>query len=269
MDRRNLENVVHHFCKKLEDAQARIAAGFGVEDIHQFRVEVKKLRAYLRLVATQGAPLGDIFPAPLKDFYQHLGQIRTIQLTREKLKHLEHDTSVLEVIITRLADEEEMFQQSGHDWSARVQLQGYELIWTSWLPEYLSDKKIQRFVNYKLASIRLCLLDIYSEDNLHQVRKELKDLLYVVKIFRNAWGIPFPVDWPVDVDSMTRMADSLGQYNDFRTWRTLLQSHEQFLPTTELEIVHHLLRQWEIEQADLFKSLLPDLEWMAHHFRKY
>lgn len=269
MDRRNLEKVVHQFCKRLEDAQARITAGFGVEDIHQFRVDVKKLRAYLRLVATQGAPLGDIFPSSLKDFYRHLGQIRTIQLTREKLKKLEHDTSVLEVMITRLADEEETLRHTNPELSLKVQLPGYELIWTSWLPDYLSDKKINRFVNYKLASIRLCLLDIYTEDNLHQVRKELKDLLYVEKIFRNAWGIPFPVNWPVDQESMARIADSLGQYNDYRTLHLLLASHEQFLPTEERTLVTHLLQQWEIEKADLFKTLLPDLEWMAHHFRRY
>lgn len=253
----------------MEDLQQELLTGFGMEDIHQYRLQIKRLRAFLRLSVTQGAPLGDIFLPALKEFYQQLGHIRTIQLCRTKLTELEHGSHNLEVIITRLADEETGWKEQAGRQSASLDMKHISGMWTSWLPDYLSDKKIHRFVSYKLASIRLCLLDMYSEENLHQVRKELKDLLYVVRIFRNAWGIPFPVDWPVDIDSMTRIADSLGQYNDFRTWRTLLLSHEQFLPTTELQIVHQLLRQWEIEQADLFKKLLPDLEWMAHHFRKY
>lgn len=269
MHRKNLEAVVLFFVRKMEDIQQDLLSGFGVEEIHQYRLQIKKLRAFLRLCITQGAPLGDVFPSALGNYYRHLGQIRTIQLTREKLKLLEHDTNALEVMITRLAYEEEDLRQSAPALSSEVDMQRHVLTWTSWLPEYLTDKKINRFVQYKLASIRLCLLDRYSDENLHQVRKELKDLQYGEKIFSNHWGISFPVNWPVDQTSMTRISDSLGQYNDYRSLQTLLSTHEQFLPTLENQLVKHLLQQWEIEKADLFKALLPDLEWMAHHFRKY
>jgi CHAD domain-containing protein len=54
---------------------------FDEDILHEFKVEVKKLRAFLRLINTEAEKNGAFkIPKKLKLFYKHIGVIRSIQL---------------------------------------------------------------------------------------------------------------------------------------------------------------------------------------------
>ena len=63
----------------------QIIKEFNVDDIHDFRVEVKKLRAFLRLLDSEKEIEGPLIPKLLKTFYGYIGIIRNIQLHKHNL----------------------------------------------------------------------------------------------------------------------------------------------------------------------------------------
>jgi len=59
----------------------KVAAGFSADDIHELRVEAKKLRALLRLAG----PDDRRFPKTFRHIYKAAGEIRNLQLLRRRL----------------------------------------------------------------------------------------------------------------------------------------------------------------------------------------
>src|SRR6266436_3162758 len=70
---------------RLKRNYALIKRSKGMEDIHHFRVEIKKLRAFLRMLQTgRDAPIK--IPGSLKKIYHYAGLIRELQLHQQTIK---------------------------------------------------------------------------------------------------------------------------------------------------------------------------------------
>jgi len=62
------------------------------------------------------------------------------------------------------------------------------------LPDSLGDDTVRKFVHRKVAAIRIILLALETEKELHTIRKQLKDIIYNIRIFQNGLGHLFSCD---------------------------------------------------------------------------
>ena len=83
MKQKEIIKIVEEHCKIIDKLYPEILKKFEIDHIHDLRVEVKKLRAFLRLLdIKKDEPL---IPNLLKTFYGYVGIIRNIQLQQHAL----------------------------------------------------------------------------------------------------------------------------------------------------------------------------------------
>ena len=85
MKKKEIAEVVEDSFKTLEKLRHKILEEFDADDIHDFRVEVKKLRAFLRLVNIKKNDDEPTIPKLLKTFYGYIGIVRNIHLLKHHL----------------------------------------------------------------------------------------------------------------------------------------------------------------------------------------
>jgi len=195
---------------------ASIPGKFDKEDIHELRVNYKKLRAFVRLLQEDpdaGKHLA--VPDDIKEVYQAGAKVRDRQLFLDFLhKSIKDPTTLMpqfasginrELFKTKeklvLAIEETSFK----DGEAKLKKS---------LPSFLHDEAIHRFVHRKVAAVQLILLSLENDEDLHGIRKHLKDLLYVIRIFEQEWGISFPIHAWKSEKALSDITTALGDYND-------------------------------------------------------
>jgi CHAD domain-containing protein len=106
-----------------------------------------------------------------------------------------------------------------------------------------------------VAAIHIILLAADDENDLHSVRKQLKDVIYTIRIFENDLGIPFPVNgW--NEKTLSEMASQLGDFNDRCIAISLLQSgYSDEVAENEKNVLQQLQNNW-LQQKNAFQQQL-------------
>jgi len=170
--------------KKLRLLSKRIAAGFGIEDIHQFRLEVKKLRAFIRLAGPAGCRL----PGKLHRVYKAVGEIRNLQLLRVSLDadaekgHFTIPEDFYRHLDGRIVAAN---QEAGVLIEAQRRFRKLPLRLTGALQRSLSREAQFSFVYKKISLAERPAPSGGEDERLHSLRKSLKDILYVWPLLGN------------------------------------------------------------------------------------
>jgi CHAD domain-containing protein len=127
---------------------------------------------------------------------------------------------------------------------------------TNELPKELHDDTLKRFLHQKVAAIHIILLAADDEHDLHSIRKQLKDIIYVIRIFENDWGISFPIrGW--NEKKLSEMASTLGEFNDrCLAISLLLSGYNHNGNEYEKPILQELEKKWQQEKASQQNELL-------------
>src|SRR4051812_45697644 len=87
MEQYLLENIIHLYHSKLAASSRNLKKKAGKGDIHRFRTDIKKLRAFYRLLSLgAGEGKGLQLPRHLKKMYAAVGRIRELQLQIKSVK---------------------------------------------------------------------------------------------------------------------------------------------------------------------------------------
>lgn len=226
----SLAHDIHDHFKKLQSIIKKLDGHFSETDVHHFRVEIKKLRALLRLANT-GSHSPNSLTAPLHTFYMLAGRIRNIQLQhRHLLLYAEQHQQLVPASCTEIM---------GHRLAAAVVLAQHYMDkhpilekLPARLPETISVKRSEKFIHHRLQPFQYLSFDpLRDEEKLHTLRKSLKDLLY-------AWPYlatearhkiePGSLKTKKAIDSI---ASLLGEYQNIRLCLELFRD-EDFLLTT-------------------------------------
>lgn len=183
MNSRHIKHISSSLYKKLHQHINKIAVHFDTEDIHQFRITYKKLRAFFRMLSLQNNIEKAITPSKkLKKVYTLLGTIRDLQLQQQRtiasnknLKKIAPYINLLQQQIDKLKPEllnlvkEKPVAKSKNKIAAK-------------LPEKISPEGFKKFAQQKWQAIHHILATgNFSDENIHTIRKLLKDLLYNLK----------------------------------------------------------------------------------------
>ena len=179
------------------------------EELHQFRVQVKKLRAMLELLDINSAkhPLQNDFK-PVRKIFKRCGEIRSAFINlqygqRFQFKNEDFFMNHLYEIEKGTNEVKELGKQylkiikSAHDDI------GDDL-------QHVGNKDIVEFYKAKLYNIGSFLENLQFNDELHDTRKQIKTLMYNRKIAQNA------LDGKLQIsnDYLDKLQTLMGDWHD-------------------------------------------------------
>ncbi|THU41323.1 CHAD domain-containing protein [Niastella caeni] len=259
MKRRELEEVVIRHSNHLEKFCNRLPGSFEQEDIHDLRVEYKKTRAFLRLLQLE-KDAGDLkIPDKLKAIYHAGGKVRDMQLFLAEL----YGIGVAMQIPSSITHWCQQLFISKEQMVAAIEAVQFKKILngiTKELPRQLHDETLHKFMHQKIAAIHIVLLAADNENDLHIIRKQLKDIIYTIRVYEQDWGIPFPIKAWQSETQLNDMAGSLGDFNDRCGAISLLQAvYSDSSNDQEKIVLQDLHRHWlhlkEAQQRDLLQQV--------------
>lgn len=259
MKRPALEEVVIKHIGSIEKHSDRLPGSFDQEDIHDLRVDYKKTRAFLRLLQLEKQG-GDLrMPDKLKAVYQSCGNVRDLQLF---MGEMQANAVAADVPLSITRWHQQLFSYKEQTVAAIEAVHFKKLLnaITNELPRQLHDDTIIKFMHQKVAAIHIVLLAADNENDLHTIRKQVKDIIYTIRIFEHDWGIPFPVSSWQSEKELNDMASSLGDFNDRCLAVSLLQSgYSNAGNDKEKSILQELHKKWayarEVQQQQLLQQV--------------
>ncbi len=259
MQLKYLEDVIHKYCHKMAEHASSIPGKFDKEDIHELRVNYKKLRAFARLLQEDpnaGKHLS--VPEDIKEVYQAGAKVRDRQLFLDFLHKSFNEPAIL-IPQFLLGIKKELFKAKEKLVVAieDVSFKDAETKLQKSLPSFLHDEAIHRFVHRKVAAVQLILLSLENDEDLHGIRKQLKDLLYTIRIFEQEWGISFPIHAWKSEKALNDITSALGDYNDLSTTVGFLNdSTIDELPGEEKSVLLTLKEKCSTQKSKMQGELL-------------
>lgn len=235
---------------RLEKSLMRAVVSFDPEDIHLYRVEIKKLRAFLHLCGKGWWGDKPKLWRALHAFYKMSGEIRNLQLQQQRVRETWKDKkesmprgylSVLSLEMTAALLSAGRFARDKIDFSRN------KTTLMARIPSHLSKKDIRHFVLGTLSTLKLLTspIDHLSDADLHSIRKLLKDLQYNLPYVKNEMAVLSP-RWSTGKESgMESLTATLGEFQDICSSLALMQPC--YLQRVPDEAERVALRGWKAE----------------------
>lgn len=190
---------------------------FDVEAIHHFRLDVKKLRAFLRLLNACGKQQNGLqIGNKLHDFYHAAGIVRCLQLQKVMVQqwcrqfHYAEPLTYLSILYLKEEDAKVILRMAGQIFSVDKE----ESRVMKAARHGLDGQMEESFVTLKKAALLQCFsANELNDEIFHTIRKVLKDLLYVwnyvAPFFEEVFGPK-----SLTRDACIQLTDCLGDFQD-------------------------------------------------------
>jgi len=179
------------------------------EKLHHFRVQVKKLRAFLLLVdhTLPHSKLSKIFK-PIRQIFKDGGKIREayINLQLSSKYELKNEDFILQQV-NEMDKDIKAFMDNSKNYMKTVRLVHKEL--EAGLKE-VKGERISEFYKNQLEQIALTLSSLEFNEGLHDCRKKIKTLMYNRKIAQKA----LESSLQLDNDYLDKLQDHIGEWHD-------------------------------------------------------
>ena len=265
MKQDQIKHITNNHYRKLKKYFTQIIHGFDAEAIHQFRVEYKKLRAFFRMLSQGHETAGEIkISIKLRKGYNISGSIRDLQLqlqripkaTKQDLKKSQVYLALLQREIDKLKPElSEVFSENPVDESKRKT--------DTFLPDEFQLSGFKVFIQNKWTTIKTIITsNHFSDDNIHVIRKSLKDLYYSMKIYEGTeHEVLTRSSWKgKDEQYFNQLLDELGSFQDKCTAIALLKSYWlNSLNTYNQELLGRIKKGWISDKVSMKQLLVKKL----------
>ncbi len=194
---------------------------FDMDAIHDMRVATKKMRAVLRFLEF----INSGFKAkkqlkPIKKIYKAAGKIRDTQVQQELAESYEITMNEsFEELIHYLERKEVRYQEN---YSAELADTSIDRIKKrqkkvkkkiSKISNKKAGKQEDVFLFHGMQKINELLKNTDDPENLHDIRKILKDLNYVMQLDKKKHKNP-ETNTPLDKDAVSKIGSALGKWHD-------------------------------------------------------
>ncbi|HEU4633918.1 MAG TPA: CHAD domain-containing protein, partial [Flavisolibacter sp.] len=197
--------------KELGSAYRKLRKRFKEKDVHDFRLKIKRLRAFVILFAYDKRNPSKI-PNKLKVLYDCAGAIRNLQLQRKRILLTWGNTGEIRdgSYLKLLSAEEEQWRRKALQLNSPLKKLRKNLR----VPGSIPDKAVRKFIHAKTARLWTLLRanDIGDKD-LHLLRKILKVILYNWHYAGIYTGQNLPACWQHKKD-VRLFTEVLGAFHD-------------------------------------------------------
>ena len=265
MDKQHIKKTSNALYKKLYKSITAATANFNINNIHQCRVHYKKLRAFLKLVSQQQNGINKISCSrKIKKLYSLLGKIRDLQLQQQRLRSIPKFPQQLNwyrYILYRQINH--LKNELSLQFKEKKLLESKQKTDAA-LPEKLPAGHIRNFLLQKQIGIHaLIATKHFSDTAIHAIRKQLKDLFYIVSLHPLSGKQLFVnTKWETKKRAyFDNLLDKLGIFQDSCTAIALLHTHRLNNPgQTGLLLLKKIQQTWAIEKNALKKLLTAELK---------
>ena len=268
MDKKEITVIIHRHCRRLAQLLNQVFDRGGLADIHDFRVQYKKFRAFLRLLdfkCKEGQT--SRISKSLQQAYQLSGSIRDLQLQRQRITRVTRqqpgsakaylDLLKEEILALRPMLSSIIIRNPALDTE-------HHLAAVSW--KKYKTKNIELFFAYKWNTLEQIInARNFSEENVHAIRKILKDIFYTEKDHGKGKlsSLPFRLSKRIYMHSLKQLLHELGQFHDKCVALALLRTpslSKLDQPTRVLMIA--IKADWSKEKAKMKTALLQKIKWI-------
>jgi CHAD domain-containing protein len=276
MKKSKLVHIIEKHCCSLQKQQQLLMRGYDIEASHDFRVEIKKLRAFLRMLNHKnGLKNGLQISKHLRLFYRSVGELRSLQLQQEMVQtickelHYPEPAEYLSLLHNKEIKAQKKIRENAK--ATSLHNLGHRL--KNSLPQTFTDKDVRHYVEEKRVQLQgfLTVL-LLADETLHSIRKLLKDLLYVW-----LWVEAVLLDMlPGSAGRKAyclQLTDELGTFQDYCTALTFF--HPNLTNQLSLEeqervqsIQQEFIRRKELQKRSIMETLLTlRLDLRANRYR--
>lgn len=257
--------VLKSRCAKMEAHSNNMLKDFGVEEIHQFRLNFKKLNAFLHLLNADKKNDGKISPGKsLHAFYHATGQLRNLQLHSEKVLQMCHQLHLATPhnYLQELVQKQNLVKSEIREMARQKSLHRicHKLIART--RRRLSEDAVKKFVSENKRKLSTILLaENNTNKNLHSLRKLLKKFLYLWP-----WLEPemssLSLNICIDKGVCNTLCDMLGNFQNLCVTIELLDNYRSDNHATGHEdtILLLLRQQAQNERETLKQELMVELQ---------
>lgn len=230
MTKEQIKYITNAHYKKIEKHIKAVENGFDPEAIHQFRVAYKKLRALLRMLSQEDDTTGEVkVLRKLKKAYNISGSIRDLQLQQQRIREAANqEPKKPQAYLTLLQKEIDKLKPELLEIVSENPVAESKKKTDASMPDEFRLQDIQIFLQRKQVNISSIIESgDFSDDNVHAIRKNLKDLFYNLKINGEIEpAISFSNIWKgKDEKYFDQLLDELGNFQDKCTAIALLKTY--------------------------------------------
>lgn len=258
-----MKEIISGRFKRLDIFISRILKDFRAGDIHSFRLEIKKLRSFLRLI-NSGKETEDQLKIPreLKRMYKISGLGRNIRIHKKSVKkfnHRKNDLYIVKYLISLDMRETELENHLIRFIKHLKPLRkDYQRI-IDRLPNQFGKVQKEKYVLYLTGKIRDIQFKISDSDiRMHQYRKLLKDFLYLKPYVKGETKFIGQYHC-ICVDNLKRISDKLGDFHDISIGIRYLDDQDlQASNNSGFYILNELKAGFQKNQNVIRNELLPE-----------
>lgn len=268
MKQKEIAKIVEDRINEMDKLLYKILKNFYADDIHDFRLKVKKLRAFLRLVHVKNKYEKKAIPKLLKRFYKYIGIIRNIQLHEHRLfEYVRKYKAGKPHEYVAVLDQEKSYGQEKA--TALMKDHKFEEIKgkiIKHLPRKIDKKQRKKFIKTKLNSLSVSINHLQDDTQIHAARKILKDLLYIWNYIPKK---PILSKAITGKENLKSIAKTLGEFMDICIELGFMQ--RQYLNEVQRESEQKFLSRFyktlQIEKKRTKDKILPRLKSLDSKFR--
>ena len=266
MNQEQTKHVTNNHYRKLKKHIKTITDDFDVEAIHQFRVAYKKLWAFLRMISLDHKTAGEIkIYKKLKKGYSIPGFIRDLQLQQQRiLEATKRELKKPEAYISLLQKENKKLQPELSEIFLEKPFTESKKKADASIPDEFPLNSFRNFVQKKWATIYAIIASRhFSDDNIHAIRKSLKDLFYNLKIYEGVEHelLSLSIWKGKDEQYFNKLLDELGSFQDKCTAIALLKSYWlNSLNTYNRELLERIKKGWVKDKVRRKQLLVKKLK---------
>jgi CHAD domain-containing protein len=257
MKRQDIIPIINKHCKEIRQNIRMMMSGFEEEPVHEFRTGIKKLRALLRLLnAGYNSGLTGL-TKKIRVYYWYAGSIRNLQLHQNNINAMNIDKPA--AYLERVNNQVEALQGALRSLHSPANFKKINSIIRN-RPDGKRRILVKKFIRQKMDEFKKLMGLLKNDEDIHSVRKILKDLLYNWKYIRKYRDMLPPVlSTKKQISAMTVV---LGDFCDRSTGIHLIESY--IMSTAEpddKDILQEIRRIWEVEKNELRAKLFLMLSY--------
>ena len=244
------------------------AKDFEEKNLHAFRLRMKRLKAFMALLR-EGGYYHLKIPRKLSALYACTGAIRNLQLQKKRILHFcAEENRRPDRYIELLTAEEAQWKHRGLQLVSTVPIAEELAKLVSPVPGHIKKGAVKDFLRTEATKLwTLLLSNEISDEDLHRLRKILKNILYNWK-YAGAHAGPFlPFCWQ-HKDQVRLFAETLGAFHDLCVSLELLHAFWERTDEGERKILQQMKKQWEHDKEEQTQSICAMLAAIKNESRQ-
>jgi len=250
MKHEKIKEIIKDKLGNITDLSGQIGVDFDKDIIHDFRLHTKTLRSFLRLLRFHTKRTELKMSRRFKRLYHISGAIRDTQIELEKV-----------------ADSKVILSEYINKLQHILSTQKKE--WRKHYDKHIFKKLESKLVNVKYETLHPLILENFftgkfaiadkisstkspTDEQIHQIRKEVKDILYLSGIAEKKWKGAKKQLKVLPVKELKQIADIVGSYNDKRILMGHLSSFSS--PGMDIKEINFIKKITSKEKAKLEKE---------------